>query len=305
MDKLYKLRGKITNMDDHGVLEAMLRTERESRTGEFSYPPSLVYQSQIDGIKADWPDDLKQLVKAKAAEFSAGQPVTAGAVRRAVEDVIMGVVVPRRANARTAASPEAKARAIETEAKIASADLAISALMGVAPCVATAVSPRKTKMGMAVTRTSWERVPGLIVKTTEVKDADVFFLCHYIPAIRRSWLVGWSTRGEVALSECGSSVTDSSRFPWKIMSHFMDAHKLRPMSAALKALGLKDVPDGVLLESTPKMDDVPWATAGDVESFLTTNEQSGKDFYAILGMDAPDPKAAQASAPEPQKQDDF
>jgi hypothetical protein len=69
------------------------------------------------------------------------------------------------------------------------------------------------------------------------------------------------------------------------------------MAEVLKALGLKEVPDGMLLEKPPKTNDVPWQTAGDVESFLTTNEQSGKDFYSILGMEAP--TSAQPTVPAP------
>jgi hypothetical protein len=216
MDKFYKLNGKLTRLSEHGVEDAMLATERAARGGDFSYQPALVYQTQIDGIKAEWPDDLKQLVRTKAAEFAEGRAVTADAVRRAINYVVMEVVVPRRATTRALAWPSSQdgmQRAAETESKIASADLVISAIMGIAPCVADTVGPRATKTGLVIARTS--RAPGqLVVRTTDAGEADAFFLCHYIPVLRRSWLVGWITKAELSKSEHGNSTTDPDRFPW-------------------------------------------------------------------------------------------
>jgi hypothetical protein len=306
MNKLYKFRGRITSMDGHAAMEAMLSAERECRTGEFKYPPDLVYQSQINDIKSIWPPSLKQLVKDRATELAAGRPVTATEARRAMEDIVFGALVQSRVSAKSqpTSSVEEKAKIAETESKIASADLALSTLMGIAPYDGTVIGPRKTRIGIAATRTSWARTPGMLsVKVSDIGMADAYFLCHYVQSLRRSWLIGWATREEMALSERGNKSIDPEKYPWSPMSYCRDASKLRPMSSAIKALGLTDVPEGLLFEAPPRNDDVLWQS-GDIESFMTTNEQSGKDFYAILGLDGPtQPEAAREAPSSTQSKD--
>ena len=62
MNKLYRIRGKITNMDEHAALDAMTRAEEAARTGKFKYE-DVIYQSQIDDIKA-----TMQAIEAEIAE---------------------------------------------------------------------------------------------------------------------------------------------------------------------------------------------------------------------------------------------
>lgn len=265
-------------MDVDRVEQVMTSLEMALRTGGFEYNSSPILQSQIEDIKASWPDEHRSYMRGLVSK-EGPQPGPA-TIRRAMDRTLMESVANARATLRNT-SPQ-------TEMKAISADLCLSMLYRVAPDAGPSGGKRKFGNVMVATRTLGEFNPRrVIVKQSDVDSADRFIFFIYNSELCRSWAVGWMTKDEVRSLPCGNKLTNPKECSWSSTCHYGSVESLRPMSELLRADSIAKPSEGVLMESVPDMDEVPVKTKAQMEEYMNGRESSADEFWQALGMDNP------------------
>jgi len=274
--QLYSLGGKIISLTAEQYSAHMLDLERRTRTGEFRYEKDHC-QSQFEDIKRSWPEDVKAFARKRMAEL-AGKGSTPAITCQVIKEAIIQVVIPKR---------KRRGTSTEHERKISSADLALSAVLGVAPDVGDVPSHRKVGLMTIATRSMWHENDKMIIR--EGDDlADAFVFCLYDKWTGESWLIGWASRQDVLLAKKGNRITDPANCPWASLSYYLPLRELRPMIALVKQCGMTGVlSEGCMLEKVPEAKDLPFPCKMSSEEFMSSKEESAEEFYKILGINPP------------------
>jgi hypothetical protein len=294
----YRHKNQIITMDHGRVAQVMADLERQHRGGELSYSPLALTKEQVAAIKAEWPPALLKLL-GERNKFSKGQATTKDPMERAY-DLVLETLLVDLAVMRSPSSPGSCAGRI-------SAELALSMLLGAPPDVGA--EPRARKLGdRAYDLHAHERVGRLVVNDDKdfraLADGDACVLAFFCPALARAWLVGWMTAKELRAGPRGNRTTDP-RCGWGRMSYWREATDLKPMSALLRELGIRRVPDGVLFESVPDASEFPSSPGRDLDAILLDAKDAGDDYDELIFGKKPAEKPVAAPAAPPQTEADF
>ncbi len=262
-------------MDANQAEQVMNGLEIGLRGGKLKYNSSSIYQSQIDGIKATWPDKHRTFMRDLVVK-SGPEPGPA-VIRKALERTLAESLATDRASLRNTF--------VQTEMKAISSDLCLSMLFRVAPDVSPNPGPRKFGKVMVATRTLGETNPRrVIVKKVDVETADVFVFFLFNSELMRSWAIGWMGKSDILALPAGNKTTDPENCPWSQMCHHGSIENARPMFELLQKEGVSECCEGVMFERLPDFDEVPIKTRTQMEEYMNGRASSADEFWQAIGI---------------------
>jgi len=284
---IYFYKRKAEVMDADRAELVMDSLEAALRAGSFKYNSSSIYQSQIEGIKASWPEQHRKFMRDLVTK-SGSEP---------------GPAVIRHAMNRTLSESLAQSRAllrntsVQTEMKAISSDLCLSMLFRMAPDAGVSGGRRKYGSRMIITRTLGEYNPKrVIVKKADLESADTFVFFLYNSELMRSWAVGWMSRNDVSSLPCGDKSNDPENCPWAAPCHHGVISGLKPMFELVESEGIHELCGGVMFERVPDVDDIPVKTRTQMEEYMNGRESSADEFWQVLGLKNPSARNEHAEA---------
>lgn len=285
MKKIYSHKNQIVSLTADQVAAIVLAGEKQVRTDKFKYTEQQAFNSQVEEIKAKWPDAYKEAIRNKARELAgAGNPITPTIIRKAL--IAFGDIL-------AADRAKTSGKQLDSEQRYISAEIALASLFRRAPDAgASALFSKKYQENGKLMRVKPAVKPkNLVVNISEASapdSPDVYVLAVFVEELHASVLLGYATKEDLIKAK-----TENLAFQIPLA-------QLRPMSALYTECGLTEIPGGLSFESVPVIEQIPIPERNlqDMKKGQTKDEF---DFFASIGLTAPTPAApaapAQAAAP--------
>lgn len=293
---IYMFQHQFVGMDGDKVAQVLLDLEKSLRTGTFKYKKPSLSKKQYEEIKQSWSPEAHEFFKSRATKIAGDQKVTPEiAYQAAVATVSEFIPEARRKN--TAVVKE------ETplDKKRTLLDIYLSSMMNVAFEASNTPTNMKIIAGKKI-ETRFSYTANMFrVDCEDVGNADFFVFSLYNEIIEKPIFIGWKNQSEVRACRRGNKNTDNNCM-WEKMSFYFTYPELNPMSDLLTQFGIKELPEGILLEQVTQLHYLPIPN-NDLSRMLTMdkNTKPSDDFYKVLGLENP-PITPVQPAPTTQEQ---
>jgi len=280
MNKLYSYKGQLVALSSEDVVKAISAHEKSLRTDKFTYVDQQAFQSQVDEIKASWPEAMRHFVRDRAKEISGQGPVTLTAVRRAIL-ATCEFIAQERARLNTSTTEDMELRLLTAETNLATI-FRRAPDPAVAPC--SIASARRYQENGKLIRIRPSVAPrNLVVNIPEIESADIYVQSMYVEAARRSILLGYVTKDDLKKAKAIEKI-DADTPDWKKKAYSVPLAGLRPMAELYKECGLTEIPISLAMESVPNVANIPILAPKALQSMNKGQSKDEFDFDASVGI---------------------
>ena len=289
---IYQFQHQFISMGKDKISQVFLELEKSLRTGIFNYKKPALSKKQYEEMKQHWTPEALEFFKARASKLSAGQKTTSEiAYQAAIATVMEFLPEARQKNSAVVLNSSSQQRRILL-------DISLSMMMDVAFDASNISSSVKVVAGKKI-ETRYTLVAGKFrIDCEEAGNADIFIFSLYNELIDKPILIGWKNQAEVRACRRGNKNTDPDNCQWEKMSFHFTYPELNPISDLATQFGLKELPEGILLEQITQLHYLPIPNS-ELTRMLTMNKstKAKDDFYKVIGIEDP------PATPEPKPQE--
>lgn len=276
---IYQFNHQFINMGKERVSQVFIDLEKSLRTGIFKYKNPSLSKKQYEEMKKNWSEDTIKFFKERALKLSGDKKLTPEiAFQASIETIFEFTIEERQKNAAVVLSKSTLLRKVY-------ADMALSMMTDVAFDASNVADNPKIIAGKKIEIRYTLIANKFRIECDDVDGSDIFVFSLFNEQVDKAILIGWKSQSEVRACKRGNKNTDPSNCPWEKMSFHFTYPELNPMSDLATQFGLKELPEGMILEQITQLHYIPIPDNALTMNLSKKDTKAKDDYYKSLGIE--------------------